>query len=270
MGYDPAVFHSGAVFFIGIILAQTVVIVSFRLSVEAVEHFIQIAVSIFYHCRLDVGIVLVGQGQTIHDMVVHHTGALLVPVGILPQIQNFFLPTKQLEQIQIRYILALQIRSKQFCAVVSIYHIIAVVGHIFPVQRILVRGDGQQKINILLLQIGLDHSKIIGQIGKLLLTEQAASKIVIQSGGIVQPAIGAVNDTGHIGLLKEGCLHLCICINKGIAQSHVLVEIVFEISEEIPVQLALVCDKYRGCSHGFVFCCLCSGEEQHAHRGDQT
>ena len=83
---DPAVFHTFHIIAVHIVLGKTIVEVFLRLTVEAIEHSVQITVFVFHRFRSHLGIVLMGQLQGIHNPIIGKACTLIVPVGVLLQI----------------------------------------------------------------------------------------------------------------------------------------------------------------------------------------
>ena len=145
-----------------------------------------------------------------------------------------------------------------------------VVGHVFAVQSVFVGGDGERKVHSLTLNVFLYNGEIMSQIVKLTVRQKLEAQIVIQSGGIVEPTVGAVNDTADIGFLEHRGLNQGIHIDHFVSQRNVLGEIVLKVADKCGVAGSFFRHQTGSLCHSLVFCGSGGGEEEHTYRGNQT
>ena len=117
--------------------------------------------------------------QLVHDGVVDQAGTLSVPVGIPKQIHGLVLLFQQREQIQVMDALLRQNWSQELRTVVRIDDIGFVIGHVFPVQGVLIGRDRENKVNVPGLQIILDYQDIVSQIVKISVRQNIGAQEVL-------------------------------------------------------------------------------------------
>ena len=191
-------------------------------------------------------------------------------MGIPLQIQDFLLFIKHPEQIQITDALLRKEGLQKDGVVPGIHDHRFVVGHILAVQGVFVGGDGEGEVHSLTLNIFLYHREVMGQVIKLPVRKNLEAQIVIQSGGIVEPTVGAVDHAADIGFLEHRGLNQSIHIDHFVSQRNVLGEIVLKVADKCGVAGSFFRHQTGSLCHSLVFCGSGGGEEDHTYRGNQT
>ena len=135
--------------------------------------------------------------QRVHHLVVRQQRALVVPVGIAPEIERLALRGERREEVAVGNIGARE-RLPQQIAVVNVRNPQSVViRHMVGVERVFVRSDGEKEPRAVRLRVALNDAEIVYHAVDLTLGEGVPSEIIIGARGVIEPAVRARDDGVH-------------------------------------------------------------------------
>ena len=208
--------------------------------------------------------------KLIKHIIVCHQRSLVIPVGVLLEVQNLVLLFKHAEQVAVIYPAVADLSAQQIAIMRIGCGQRIIVRHIFGIQSVFIRCDGKEEACALTLDIFLRQLHVMHYAAYLSFRQRIAAEVIVERRGIIQPIVIADGNGIEVGGLKCSRHYLGVKRDRLRTKSKVFFKPIACLRQIVDVEAAVICIQRRKIRDGLVADRLVSRMKDHPDGWDQA